>query len=467
MKKCQKIFITLTIISALLNPVFQSFAVSNDTGISLEVLPVCNNNGICEAASGENNTNCPLDCPAPPGGVILFDTTPPIIYNLFVSKITLNSAEILWETNEQALCQLFLGKTMEYEIATIVETTFYLKHSTQLINLSPATTYHFKISCKDTNKNEAEITDQKFTTLSPMDITPPANVINFEAIAGDEQIELKWKNPPDSDFKAVKIMRSTDFYPSDPWSGTPVYNDKGESFLDTGLTNGVTYYYTAFAYDKSGNYSSGAIVSAVPFKGIPPLPPEEITTEEKCRDSGYYWYDDACHKEPKLPPPPPEIEKITINEFDFIQEEVKIPLVEGKIKLKPEKPLITSIDYEKIPEVLKTIMVTLEKDKKTFSFLLRINKEKTRYEASILPPEPGVYPLTLTILDYKNQALKLIKGQLIVEGLKIPLIPIPWYKKFNWLWILIILLILAGIAYYIRKKIKKKRESKNTISNSR
>lgn len=458
------------IIFVLLTSAFQVWAISktNDTGISLQVTgpPVCNNNGICEAELGENYQNCPLDCPPPPpppGAIFLPDTTPPIIYNLLISEITLNSAKITWETDEFALCQLFWGKTQEYELETITETGLNKKHLTKLINLLAATTYHFKISCRDSAKNESETTDQRFTTLTPPDITPPANVSNFEAIPGDDRIELKWQNPPDSDFKAVKIMRSTDFYPSDPWTGIPIYNDKGESFVDTGLTNGVRYYYTAFAYDYAGNYSSGAVVSATPFKIKPPPLPEEITTEEECIKAGYYWYDNACHAEPKAPPPPPEIEKITINEFDFIQEEKKILPIEGKIQLKPEKPLTNSIDYEKVPEVLKTIMITLEKDKKTFSFLLRINKEKTRYEAIIIPPEPGTYPLTITILDYKNQTLKIIKGQLIVEGIEKPAVPIPWYKqpKF-WLYILLILLILAGIAYLIRKKLKEKKQKSKT-----
>ena len=117
MNQCSKIFTVIIIISALLTPIFQSSAVLNETGINLQVteVPVCNDNGICEPERGENYENCPLDCPAPapPGAVLIPDTTPPLIYNLLISKITLNSAEISWDTNEQALCQLFWGKTQE------------------------------------------------------------------------------------------------------------------------------------------------------------------------------------------------------------------------------------------------------------------------------------------------------------------------------------------------------------------
>ena len=302
-----------------------------------------------------------------------------------------------------------------------------------------------------------------------LDTTPPTNVSNFEAISGDSQITLKWQNPPDSDFKAVKIMRSTKFYSSDPLSGVLVYDGRGTSLADTGLTNGVRYYYTAFAYDYAGNYSSGAIVSATPFKIKPPSPPppEEITTEEECVEVGYHWYDDTCRPEPKIPPPPPEIEKLTLEDFDFWQEDKKVPLIEEfKIKAEVEKPLTISIDYEKVPEVLKTIMVTLEKEGKTFSFLLRVDKEKIAYQATMMPPEEsGVYPLTIIILDYKNQTLKKISGQLEVEKPEIvtPKVPIPWYKNPKiWLYILGGLIILAGVGYLIiRWKIAKLRQKQS------
>ena len=450
-----KKFKLIFIIFALLISNSSVLAVSDTIEINQQVIEgvPCNNNGICEPAFGEDANNCPSDCAVRVSGGSI-----PFIYNVFIDKITLNSAKISWETTKPAFCQLFLGKTQEYEKEVISESAFYWKHSASLINLLSGTTYHFKIECRDINGVATKTTDQKFSTLGPLDIIPPANVINFEAIPDDSQITLKWQNPPDADFKGVKIMRSEEFYPFDPWQGTLIYNDKGTSFLDTNLANGQRYYYTAFAYDQAGNYASGATASTVPSKVKPALPPEQIPTEKECSEAGFYWYDQACHREPKIVPAPPEVEKIKLEDFDFIQEGGKISLIEeSKIKTETEKPLTTSIDYEKVPEVLKTIMVTLEKNGKFFSFLLRINQEKTVYSATLMPPEePGVYPLTITILDYKNQALKKITGQLIVFGIHLPILP--WYKKFCWFWILLIILILITTTYFIRKKLKKKKE---------
>jgi hypothetical protein len=453
-KKFQLIF-TIIALSISISSVL---AVSDTIEVNQQVIQgvACNYNGICEPAFGENENNCPSDCAVQGGG-----GSYPLIYNVSIDKITLNSAEISWETNRPALCQLLWGQTQEYEKEVISEAAFYWRHSTSLINLLSGTAYHFKIECRDTYGVTIETNDQIFSTLFPLDITPPANVINFEAISGDSQIALRWENPPDADFKGVKIMRSEEFYPANPWEGTPVYDDKGTSFLDAGLVNGQRYYYTAFAYDKAGNYASGAVASAVPSKEKPAFPPEQIMTEKECQESGYYWYDNSCHEEPELLPPPPEIEELKLEDFDFFQKGIRLPLIErNKIEFEKEEPLTVSIDYEKVPEVLKTIMVTLKKEGKTFSFFLRVNPEKTVYQAAIVPPEPGTYPLILTVLDYKNQALKKIFGQLTVIGTQ-PLSSLRtvWQKEWKtWLYIFGAILISAVLIFLLRKKLKKKNE---------
>ena len=96
------------------------------------------------------------------------------------------------------------------------------------------------------------------------DNDPPGEVVNLTATPDDEQVTLEWQNPGDSDFAGVKIMFRIDTYPVDHTDGTEVYNDSGESFLHTNLTNGVTCYYSVFTYDTASNYSSGSNESAMP-----------------------------------------------------------------------------------------------------------------------------------------------------------------------------------------------------------
>ncbi len=107
-----------------------------------------------------------------------------------------------------------------------------------------------------------------------LDGTPPANVSSFTATPGDSQISLSWTNPG-GDFTGVRILRKTGSYPADYNDGTMIYDSNGTSYVDTGLTNGITYYYRAFSHDAVLNYSSGVQISAAPQDGIAP---GQITT---------------------------------------------------------------------------------------------------------------------------------------------------------------------------------------------
>jgi len=76
-----------------------------------------------------------------------------------------------------------------------------------------------------------------------------ADVSNFVAISGDEQISLSWVNPTTEEFVKTLIRRDTGVAPPTPTSGTFVADIAGTSFVDTGLTNGIEQFYTAFAHD--------------------------------------------------------------------------------------------------------------------------------------------------------------------------------------------------------------------------
>lgn len=440
----EKKITSIALLFALFIP-FLTFAITGDTNINLQVT---------------GTTTEPTPTPTPPPSQFV-DIIPPVIYSLFVSKITFDLASIEWKTDEPALCQVFWGTTQEYKEGIISETAFNLSHKTSLISLSAETNYNFKIRCRDSKGNEAETKNQRFATLSLPDTTAPSNVSNFEAIPNNQQITLQWQNPTDDDFKIVRIMRSQEFYPQNPWEGKLIFEGSTTSFVDTNLTNGKRYYYTAFSYDFAGNFSSGAVASAVPRIGEVPSP-DEITVEQQCLESGFYWYENACHFEQQVIPGPPEVEGITLNDFEFIQKGIKLLPVEENIEVQEKDPLTISINYEKVPEVLKTIMVTLQKpassaggDNKTFSFLLRINNEKTAYLASLVPPvEPGVYPAIVSVLDYQHQVLKKIPAQITVKETEKAFSLIFWFTKYYLFIILVIMMIFAGISFFYIKKFK-------------
>ena len=111
----------------------------------------------------------------------------------------------------------------------------------------------------------------------PQDIIPPGPVTGFTATAGESQISLAWTNPSTADFTATMIRYKTTGYPASPTDGTLVVNKantpgSNDSYVHSGLTYGVTYYYAAFAHDLSNNYSSAVTAHASPLDTTPPGP---------------------------------------------------------------------------------------------------------------------------------------------------------------------------------------------------
>lgn len=425
------------------------------------------------AATDSFNVNLTVDTEAaaeeeeeeePGGGGELPDTAAPTIYAIKVIDLTQTSASITWKTTEPAFSTLYLGTTIDYEKVVLVGTELSAEHSAVLDELDIETIYNFKITAEDNRKNKGETDNKTFSTLPLPDTIPPANVRNFEAIPGDKKVTLLWDDPLDEDFKGVLIKKAVDFYPSQPWEGETVYFGSGQSTVDDDVENGITYYYTAFSYDMAENHSSGAVAQATPQAppvippiGPPPPPPPQPPPVL-----------------PPVEPPPPEVDEITIEDFKFIQEDEILPISkDGEIELKT-MDLLTTIDYEDVPEVLKTIMITLEKENKYFSFLLRVDEEKTSYQATLAPLDPGAYPMTLYVLDYKNQALKTIKGMLEVKGTaKLPGLPpfeeLRWQAVWDFWWLLLVLLILIIIClltlYYLKEKRKKQAEEEQDYQN--
>ncbi len=98
--------------------------------------------------------------------------------------------------------------------------------------------------------------------------TPPGDVSNFTATAGDKQVVLTWTLPSDANFSGVKIQRKTGTAPTSDTDGTTAYDGNGATFTDANLNNGQAYHYTAFSYNGSRKYSAGVQASARPTSAL-------------------------------------------------------------------------------------------------------------------------------------------------------------------------------------------------------
>jgi hypothetical protein len=102
------------------------------------------------------------------------------------------------------------------------------------------------------------------------DAAAPGPVTAFSAKRGSKQATLSWTNPS-TDYAVTRILRTTTTgfatSPTPTGKQVQVYEGTGNSFANTGLTNGTTYRYTAFVRDPSGNWSVPATASVTP-KGV-------------------------------------------------------------------------------------------------------------------------------------------------------------------------------------------------------
>lgn len=269
------------------------------------------------------------------------------------------------------------------------------------------------------------------------------NVLNFQATAHKENttIDLTWNNPLDFDFNAIVLVKNSKFFPSNPEDGEIVFLGKDNQYLDKDVEEGVNYYYAIFVRDNEGRYSSGALAFGRITK------PGEIVTG------------DVFGEVPLATKLDPIIAALTLKDFDFIQDGRKIDNNGVTIPIDGSRNLTIILDYNKVPEILKTIAFSLkdpEDPTKVFPFLLRVNKSKTAYEATIAPlGRDGDYKIDVVILDYKNQGLLKLNGNLkafVFESVNGILSNGEINKGlWSWLWLLI-LLVLAMIAYQIFKR---------------
>ncbi len=128
--------------------------------------------------------------------------------------------------------------------------------------------------------------------LTAGDVNFPEPATNLEAISGNNQVELYWIRPMGS--SGVRIVRKVGSVPFDHLDGTLVYEGQEPNRTDEGLLNGITYYYSAFAYDDLRNYSNKVWTHAVPTAGSGlPDAPNGFTADISGQNLQFNWNDNA------------------------------------------------------------------------------------------------------------------------------------------------------------------------------
>ncbi len=127
------------------------------------------------------------------------------------------------------------------------------------ITVSPTQTYRVAVDGSDGATGTVAL-HWKASYVPPPPCSP---VTNFRATRGNARAWLTWTNPT-GDFATTRILRSMAGYATSPSDGTQVYEGVGGSLLATSLPNNVVQYFSAFARNSHGTWSTVATTAAYP-----------------------------------------------------------------------------------------------------------------------------------------------------------------------------------------------------------
>lgn len=116
---------------------------------------------------------------------------------------------------------------------------------------------------------QEDVIPDKSDVVALADTTPPADVENVKASAGNAQVNLTWNVTTDNAaVKGYRVYYGKESVNCDgcDYQFGPIDAGNKIAFTVGGLTNGVTYYFAVTAYDEAGNESTSysSEVSATP-----------------------------------------------------------------------------------------------------------------------------------------------------------------------------------------------------------
>jgi peptidoglycan hydrolase-like protein with peptidoglycan-binding domain len=207
---------------------------------------------------------------------VIIDTAPEIS-NINASANT-SGATVSWQTNEVANSQVEYGLSTSYTHSSVLNTSLATNHSASLVNLSPNTTYHYRVISQDTFGNTAYSNDQTITTSATpaennantntnttptTDTTAPTAVANLSASPHTTQsINVSLGNVPSDAYRydirySLHPITGDNFSSAIAVQSAPLYADEisNGSYTVAGLEPNTRYYFAVKISDSSDNWS--------------------------------------------------------------------------------------------------------------------------------------------------------------------------------------------------------------------
>ncbi len=307
-------------------------------------------------------------------------------------------------TAHQARLELRWGRTASYELGYVMSDVFAKEHIMQLAELEPRTTYEYEIIGYTPLGAQTVLKRGTFTTLGMIEPMLPVNVGRFTAVGRGADVALHWENPPEAAMAQVRIVRSHLGFPEHPQDGAIVYQGLETDALDLAILSQYSpVYYTAFVYDHYGNVSSGAVAivyaPAPGPRGTKSETPPAITIDDTVTDATVATSSVVTNRvtiDMKIP---------ALADLRLTQTDSSFTFVDTDIVIDTKQEFTIRIPRSAVAGNLKSIIATIvdpQEKNQTYSYLLRINKDRTAYEAQIPPLlVSGKGVIVVGIYDYE------------------------------------------------------------------
>lgn len=318
--------------------------------------------------------------------------TKTVVIKNFEATTTTESVTFTWDTNLATRYVLRWGRTDLYDGGYIQNGTYKTAHETTITTLEPGTTYQFEILAYSPSGVAATIFKGTVTTTSLPDEEEVPNVARLQVVADGTDVLLSYELPTTLPVRAIRIVRNHLGYPRDSTDGAVVYEGLATNFVDReGLATHRTQYYSIFVIAESGTISSGAVgtVSTGEVATQPDLPTATSSASTSLPEVPLLGLDSAAIKLYQLG-----------REYSFMDTEIDLSYKDS---------FTIKIAATALPKHLKTIIVTLldpTNQRQSYSFLLRLNKDQTAYEATVAPLYVrGVSRLQIEVYDYDQMVV--------------------------------------------------------------
>ncbi len=244
---------------------FTHFVFAAGDGVNVQVnVEGCNNNYICEAVIGEDLATCPNDCTPPPPTPTSTPTQPQVsndghagqkntlpVITINSKTITNNSIKVMWSSNIPVNASVTWSSSSG-QTGILQEVGYTTKHSILINNLLADTSYSVTIEAKNLYGKK---TTSSFYVQTQKNTNELTLIQNFNIYKDDNGGVLTWQNPKDN-FEYVRIVKSTEFFPKDPYDGEVIYEGSAQSFFDSEVEEDTRYFYSIFVKNGTG-FSTG------------------------------------------------------------------------------------------------------------------------------------------------------------------------------------------------------------------